>query len=204
MIRAMPPGFIYPITRGWTADTGGLYWAGPGEEDREKQVWRGFCLVTRVLSQKVHRVTEFAIEGRPLYTGLSVRVFDQRNAEYDAFVKLLSQPGFSILELNLYLGNHGGEDWDTFPSCLLRQALAKVVGLRHFTLCTSLTAEMGGIEPRPLILEDSLPVHSWRCLEHFRHLSPDCGFGECCRRYLWIERPSPSRAQFSGFQRRDG
>ncbi|KAH8882194.1 hypothetical protein GQ53DRAFT_798904 [Thozetella sp. PMI_491] len=105
-IHTFPPGFNYPIPRGWPA-TGEedsamkmppwIDEAGGGEDNRDR--WREFCLVmcTLALHASEHTVSELILDAHQLDTGLNYRIFEQLCPEYRDFVALLRRPGFRAL-----------------------------------------------------------------------------------------------------------
>jgi hypothetical protein len=99
--------------------------------------WRGVCLILQVLVNHAHRITEFIFDINQLLTGLSCRVFDPRNPDCENLVLLLSTPNFSRLDLDLYFGDEHHNGWGSLNSGLLRNALAKVKSLEHFSFATS-------------------------------------------------------------------
>lgn len=88
MIRALPKGFNYPIPRGWPTGDGETrpeIYAWGSSSEAEKNKWRGFRVVMRVLAQheEDHHIMELRIDVNGLYTDLHCRIFDQPCEEYD-------------------------------------------------------------------------------------------------------------------------
>ncbi|KAI9163771.1 hypothetical protein HJFPF1_05397 [Paramyrothecium foliicola] len=147
MIRSLPYGLVYPPPRGWPV-------TGEEEEARrtpksmpwinedEKNKWRGVCLLLRTLANRPHRITEFNVDVHQILTGLSCRIFDKPNQEYDNLVSLLRSPNFSHLHLALFLGDEESNGWQSLHSGLLRDALAEAKNLQHVSLGTGLANDL--------------------------------------------------------------
>lgn len=182
MIRAFPTGFNYPIPRGWptpeyteAVDVEALPWVGDGrstgiDSDCVRAQWRGYSVVTRVLSeqQKSHYITEFIVDAHSLPTGLNCRIFEQPCDEYGHLVSIIRRPGFSHLGLSLSVGGQKYLDWPAFRSGLLCNALAGATDLKCLFLATD-------IESNPYVDDDVellplrtiFPVDRLARLQHF-------------------------------------
>jgi hypothetical protein len=172
-LRHLPDGLIYPIPIGWPeqCDLSVKPFAKPWEDEAEKQKWPGFRLIMRVLAQEEHNITEFVVDVNYMITGLSCRIFDEPNTEYDQLVNLLQRPGFSRLDLALFIGGQEYEDWHSFRTTHLQRALAGAKDLRHISLSAKpqdFSASGIAHEDRRLIpLMTVFPVHCWTHLQHF-------------------------------------
>lgn len=171
MIRAFPYGFNYPIPRGWpvTRLTETSERLAPWEDSKMR--WRGYCLLTKVLSQERqhHHVSELRIDSHLLQSGLSCRLFEQSSQEYLDFITCLQHPNLKKLHLSLYVELH----WTAFRRNLLRNALAKTSQLEQFSLETGM--DHSSYDPDdddnhewPPVLQTILPVDCWTRLQHFR------------------------------------
>ncbi|KAG5805504.1 hypothetical protein H9Q74_004473 [Fusarium xylarioides] len=196
MIRAFPPGFDYPIPKPWPTapmDDAGewqddLLWIseegdaryqwfyGPHcTNEKYKEKWRGYQLVSRALVECENQVKELKIGGHEISSGLNCRIFDQSCTEYDHFYTLLSRPGFRYLDLHLFTGLIEHEDWITYKTRLLRDALAHAKDMEH--LCIRATTDLKEGFPQQLHPEDLqmplfplravFPIDHWPRLKHF-------------------------------------
>ncbi|WZH42015.1 F-box domain-containing protein [Fusarium acuminatum] len=195
MIRAFPRGFDYPVPTGWPSYATEL--PGPvdvlpwvSEDDSPCQEmygpdctveayrakWRGYRVVIRALAEHDdHHITELYIGGNEVESGLNCRIFDQRCVEYDDLVTLLARPGFRYLNLDLFTGLLEREDWESYKSGLLHDALAQAKDLEH--ICFRSTMEITGgsseqldwekIENYVFPLRTIFPVDQWPRLRHF-------------------------------------
>ena len=186
-IRSFPPGFNYPLPRGWptTGEAESVIhmppWAnedGGREDERDK--WRGFRIVLRELAQHAdaHRVSDLILDSHQLDTGLNCHIFDQPSPEYDHLVSLLRRPGFRRLDLSLSVGGQEFQGWSAFRSTFLRRALSETgPDLEHINLTTDLYADLktwtyiqpaGGRIAHHIPLQRAVfPVDRWPNLRHF-------------------------------------
>ncbi|KAF5552822.1 hypothetical protein FNAPI_6961 [Fusarium napiforme] len=145
MIRAFPPGFVYPIPRTWPRDDILGSEHGPEdcpegwENDVERRQYRGFCIVTRVLADHADKlqISEFVVDNHKLETGIDYTLFDKPNAEYDSLCKIVARPGFRRLVLSLSTGYREGwdsEDWGVYTNGRISSLLAKATGLEEVVL----------------------------------------------------------------------
>ncbi|CAJ0548529.1 Ff.00g021420.m01.CDS01 [Fusarium sp. VM40] len=172
MIRAFPRGFDYPVPTGWPSYATEL----PGPVDVLPAKWRGYRVVIRALAEHDdHDITELYIGGNEVESGLNCRIFDQRCVEYDDLVTMLARPGFRYLNLDLFTGLLEREDWESYKSGLLHDALAQAKDLEH--ICFRSTMEITGgsseqldwekIENYVFPLRTIFPVDQWPRLRHF-------------------------------------
>ncbi|KNB18211.1 hypothetical protein FOXG_15832 [Fusarium oxysporum f. sp. lycopersici 4287] len=138
--------------------------------------WRGYRVVTRALAEHDdHHITELYIGGNEVRSGLNCRIFDQRCVEYDDLVTLLKRPGFRYLSLDLFTGLLEREDWESYKSGLLHDALAQAKDLEH--ICLRSTMEITGgsseqldgeeIENYVFPLRTIFPIDQWPRLRNF-------------------------------------
>ncbi|PTB40687.1 uncharacterized protein TrAFT101_005855 [Trichoderma asperellum] len=169
MIRAFPYGFNYPIPRGWLTArfTDSNQEPAPWEDSKTR--WRGYCLLTKILAQEHHRVSELRIDSHYLQSGLNYRLFEQPSQEYLDFICCLQHPDLKRLHLSLYVDFH----WTPFRRNLLRNALAENLQLEYFSLETGM--DISSYEPDynpnqewPPALQTFLPVGCWINLQYFR------------------------------------
>ncbi|EXK35890.1 hypothetical protein FOMG_09087 [Fusarium oxysporum f. sp. melonis 26406] len=196
MIRAFPPGFDYPIPKAWPTaamnDSGEwqdeLPWISEegdapyqwfygthctAEKYREK--WRGYQLVSRALIECENQVTELRIKGHEIKSGLSCRIFDQPCTEYEDICTLLRRPGFRYLDLDLFTGLIEHDDWATYKTGLLHDALAQAKDIEH--LCIRASTHIKDAFPQQLDPDDLerpvfslrtiFPIYHWPRLQHF-------------------------------------
>ncbi|KAH7466807.1 hypothetical protein FOMA001_g16551 [Fusarium oxysporum f. sp. matthiolae] len=120
MVRGFPRGFVYPIPRGWPcAENEHLAEeANPWETEDEKNKWRGFRIVTRVLAQAENcQISELVLDNNKLPTGLNHFVFEEPNEEYDNLCRIVQRPGSRRIVLSLlvdYLFDCDTEGWDFY------------------------------------------------------------------------------------------
>ncbi|KAH7124602.1 hypothetical protein EDB81DRAFT_209261 [Dactylonectria macrodidyma] len=181
MIRSLPRGFIYPLPRGWPVakDHDNTPEAEPWAGDGEGQ-WRGFHLVTRVvarfgLEHPAARLCEFVIDTNDLLTGIDCRIFEEGDGVvYNDLVDILSRPGFSRIELALFINGQDATRWQTFRSGHLRRALQAAPGLESIRLATNLGNDedfnlwdMGDNDVQFIPLRNIFPVDTWSHLRDF-------------------------------------
>lgn len=167
MIRAFPQGFNYPIPRGWPYSRLSTLNVAPWEESKER--WRGCTMITKILAQEQqhHQVSEYAIDGHNLGTGLNCRIFEQPCQEYSDLVSVLQQPGFKKLSLSLFvdgIDNIFSLNWRPLNNGRLRDALAEATQLEHISLATGWNPDGRDDPPE---LSTFLPVSRWARLQHF-------------------------------------
>ena len=183
-IRSFPPGFNYPLPRGWP--TAGeaeppvemLPWADEdGGTEAYRDRWHGFRIVLRELAKQTdsQRVLELNLDAHQLTTGINCRIFESPNPEYDQFVSLLRQPGFRRLDLALSVGAQEHFGWPAFRSALLKRALSKIgQDLTHVSLSTDVDLDIPDMEwiddpdgHHIPLLGAIFPVDRWPRLCHF-------------------------------------
>lgn len=193
MVRAFPPGFDYPLPQAWPSFDDeklidALPWVSEDGNDPYQEIygaectaeayranWRGFRLVTRALVECEDRtITELVIGGNEIQSGLNCRIFDQWSAEYDDFVALLKRPGFRYLGLHLFTGHLEDNDWVSYKTGLLHDALAQATDLEHFSLRTSMEVSHGApqqlvpdVEGHVFPMRTIFPIDHWPHLRHF-------------------------------------
>ena len=183
-IRSFPPGFNYPLPRGWP--TAGeaeppvemLPWADEdGRTEAYRDRWRGFRIVLRELAQQTdsQRVLELNLDTHQLTTGINCRIFESPNPEYNQLVSLLRRPGFRRLDLALSVGAQEHSGWRAFRSTLLKRALSEIgPDLTHLSLSTDVDLDIPSMDwIRPPgghhipLLRAIFPVDRWPRLRHF-------------------------------------
>ncbi|PCD27070.1 hypothetical protein AU210_013485 [Fusarium oxysporum f. sp. radicis-cucumerinum] len=148
-------------------------------DDRSRQEWRGFCVVTKEIAQHVREnpmcgLSELVVESRQLWTGISCRVFDNPvSEEYQDLVTILSHPPLRRLELSLACGSEAREKWPSFRSGLLLKALSKAKNLQDLRLYTSITLisrkwnDFVDDEENGMPLQSIFPINEWSNLRRF-------------------------------------
>lgn len=158
MIRALPPGFNYPMPRGWpfircvsiaeTSPWEPVEDYTRAEVEKMKQRWRGLLLVLKTLAawattpQKEATAAaaaaavlpELVIDVQTLNSGLNPHMFAQPSAEYAHWLAILAQPGFRRLDLPLLFGGLVAEKWAPLTNGYFWDLLAKAPDLESFRL----------------------------------------------------------------------
>lgn len=178
MIRSLPPGFTYPIPRGWpTAEDGQpdpevAPW--DAADERTKDQWRGFRVVTRTLAEmgSEHSVSELVIKTHQLNTGLNYTIFQTPCREYDDLVTLISKKGFRRLDMTLLVPPQGHQASPLLSQGRMRQALAQATDLEHVSVYTNIQSPATSSEFRGALdhfapLGRLFPVEAWPRLRHF-------------------------------------
>lgn len=162
IIRAFPYGFNCPIPRAWSyaLDVGleAALW------ENEKARWRGFNLVTKILAEGQHNISEYEIDGHHLGTGLNCQLFDHLYEKYENSESVLRLPNFKKLKLSLFVDGQASFEWSALRNGLLRKALAEATQLVHVSIATSWHPDV--IEEPPG-LRSFLPIECWSKLQHF-------------------------------------
>ncbi|KAF5529276.1 hypothetical protein FMEXI_14250 [Fusarium mexicanum] len=182
-IRSLPRGLLYPIERGWPlAKTHSNFPEARDWNRSEKDKWRGYCLVSRIVAQHLRenpesRLADLAIDTNQLRTGISCRIFDDaENSEIKDLKTILSHPGFASLDLSLHCGNQCSMNWCSFRSNHLRSTLAMARDIQHFSLLTNVvyvddfydSDDSDGEEVDHFVpLQSIFPVNDWHQLQHF-------------------------------------
>lgn len=179
MIRSFPEGFNYPIPRGWPTPTteqpeDEIAFPWQRVDERHKEKWRAFRIVTRALAHQKSNVVELILEARQLYTGINCTIFDEPCEEHENLLTILTKPGFRRLDLSLMFGGRGSdaENWKTFRDGRLRETLSVMEDLEEFSFYTSgldRCYEYGDppIGINPVSLERIFPIEKWSKLRHF-------------------------------------
>lgn len=179
MIRSFPEGFNYPIPRGWPTSTteqpeDEIAFPWQRVDERHKEKWRAFRIITRALAHQKSNVVELILEARQLYTGINCTIFDEPCEEHENLLTILTKPGFCRLDLSLMFGGRGSdaENWKTFRDGRLRETLSVMEDLEEFNFYTSgldRCYEYGDppIGINPVSLERIFPIEKWSKLRHF-------------------------------------
>lgn len=167
-IRSLPYGFNYPIPRGWPGAgflemyPDPILWSEAPEAYKEQ--WHGVRIAIRILTQHKHNVSELSFDTVSLSTGINYTMLEQPCDEYDHFLAIMKRPGFSHLDLPLFVGGTGTYAWAERSSGYLYRALSEAKDLKHMSLST--TIEPGHMGP-PILLKNVFPVEHWLGLRHF-------------------------------------
>ncbi|KAF5559135.1 hypothetical protein FPHYL_7173 [Fusarium phyllophilum] len=182
MIRAFPPGFVYPTPRTWPIDD--IVGEGSGPEDcpegwqndDERKQWRGFCIVAKVLAEHADKlqISEFVVDNHKLNTGIDYTLFEKPNAEYDSLCKIVARPGFRRLVLSLSTGYRenwdGSEDWGIYKNGRISSLLAKAADLEEVVLQSDYGLDNSSCYMEDFVsLFDIFPIDSFSIgkLKHF-------------------------------------
>ncbi|KAF5722738.1 hypothetical protein FMUND_2615 [Fusarium mundagurra] len=176
MIRSFPYGFIYPVPRGWPIPLPGqisafvLPWVGEDAVEENKDPWHGFRIVTKVLAEERHNVTELMLDAHQFNTGINHLALNRGTEEYNNFCDIIKRPGFQKLRLSLLVGFYLGEDYEIYDKGYLHDALYEATDIRHFSFHTdfatnrrSWTIDMYNYTS----LFDVFPIERWQQLTHF-------------------------------------
>ncbi|RTE83694.1 hypothetical protein BHE90_001749 [Fusarium euwallaceae] len=180
MIRNLPYGFLYPIPRGWQVPDENFNldppspWDGDDANEEEKNQWRGFRIVTRILAEEQHhRVSELVFDNHKIPTGINHFAFHPPSEEYHNFCTILKRPGFRRVDVSLlvgYLMDEEADGWDTYRNGDLYNALAGAPDLEHVGLQSDYVEHghhRGGSMDEFFSLFDVFPIDRWTKLRHF-------------------------------------
>ncbi|CZR48841.1 uncharacterized protein FPRO_12283 [Fusarium proliferatum ET1] len=147
MIRSFPYEFIYFVPRGWPTPSSRSEWAFamPWVDDdgveEDGSLYHGFRLVTKVLAEEKHTVTELMLEAHQLNTGINHFTLNRGTEECDSFCETVRRPGFQKLQLSLLVGFYLGEDYDIYDKGSLYDALYGATDMRHFSFHTDFATD---------------------------------------------------------------
>ncbi|VTT70899.1 unnamed protein product, partial [Fusarium fujikuroi] len=154
------PGYQWAVTSPWDGDDA-------VEED--KSLWHGFRIVTKVLAEEKHNVTELMLDAYQLNTGINHFALNRGTEEYDNFCDIVRRPGFQKLH-SLLVGFYLAEKYEIYDKGYLHDALCGATDMRHFSFHTdfatnrhSLTIDMY----KYTSLFDVFPIDRWQQLTHF-------------------------------------
>ncbi|SCO44906.1 uncharacterized protein FFNC_10112 [Fusarium fujikuroi] len=178
-MRSLPQGLIYPLEHGWLGSTPFEDYHLTGWDETSKRQWRGFCVITKQIARYIREnstftLSEFVVESRHLWTGISCRAFDNpASDEYHDLVTIISHPLLRRLELSLACGDESRRNWPSFRSGLLFRALSKAENLQDLRFDTGIPivsrtwhnfVEYG---QNGMPLRSMFPVKDWSNLRHF-------------------------------------
>ncbi|KAK8021912.1 hypothetical protein PG990_007050 [Apiospora arundinis] len=173
MIRAFPPGFVYPIPRGWPTNEQFAHHAAEWEDDGTNTFahnghgWQGFRTVTSVLARYPHDLAELRVDAFKLPTGLNARVFEKPCRALADFTTIITRPSFQKLHLDLLVRGQDQHGWPAFTSGHLARALS-VAQLTSLSIRTDVADGMSDTgEDRMLPLETIFRPESLARLHHF-------------------------------------
>ncbi|KAK8875291.1 hypothetical protein PGQ11_005805 [Apiospora arundinis] len=173
MIRAFPPGFVYPIPRGWPTNEQFAYDAAEWEDDGTNNFahngygWQGFRTVTSVLARYPHDLAELRVDAFKLPTGLNARVFEKPCRALADFTTIITRPSFQKLHLDLLVHGQDQHGWPAFTSGHLARALS-AAQLTSLSIRTDVADGMSDTgEDRMLPLETIFRPESLARLHHF-------------------------------------
>ncbi|KAK2595133.1 hypothetical protein QQS21_007159 [Conoideocrella luteorostrata] len=175
-VYPLPPGLQYYPRRQFSTISWNESFYRVLEEDRRNK-WRGFRVITKVLAETSHNISQFVIKTHHMDTGISSDLLHQPCPELDNLTALIQTPGFRRLDLAVNLGGYGMHQLLEYRARYLHEALAKAVNLEHFSLrgtdsrrkyalCMANKEERENISLW-LSLEDIFPVQRWSRLKHF-------------------------------------
>ncbi|KAJ5852775.1 uncharacterized protein N7529_012160 [Penicillium soppii] len=181
MIRAFPKGFNYPIPRGWS--TAGNHQAPPlakpwqDLDELDKDKYRGFRIVTRVLATEEHNVSELLMDANQLSIGLDCTMFDRSCDENENLAAVLKHAVFCRLDLAFIVrGQDWEKDWRSFRNGKLYQALGEAKDMEHIkmyatsvsdsTLDRAEDSRVGSLR-HSIPLQSIFPIAKWSKLRYF-------------------------------------
>ncbi|KAF5577857.1 hypothetical protein FPANT_10223 [Fusarium pseudoanthophilum] len=179
-IRSFPEGLVYPLHHDWPRTN--MIEEDPlsSWDESSKRQWHGFCVVTTEIAQHINRnpifsLSEFVLESRQLWTGISYHVFDNpMSEEYRNLVTILSHPSLRRLELSLACGALSGKNWPSFRSGLLFRALSKAENLQDIRFDTGTRYEcrpwhenLVEDPQKGMPLQSMFPLKQWLNLRRF-------------------------------------
>lgn len=166
MIRALPPGFNYPLPRGWPESVHILHRAEPWDDDGGDTHWPGFRLVTSVIAQNPHDLVELRVDSFQLLTGLNVRVFEQPCRALQDLTTITTRPSFQHLHLDLHVGGQQHDSWSAFTSGYLARMLSEAK-LQTISIRADHTGRLYPEPPEPVPLSAIFRPSSLVNLRHF-------------------------------------
>ena len=93
---------------------------------------------------------------------------EAESSEKTDLVTILSQPGFTRLDLSLYCGNQHEYNWCSFGSGRLRNLLAKATDIQHISLFTNMAMRTEDeVDETFFPLRSIFPISDWHRLQHF-------------------------------------
>ncbi|PNP74402.1 hypothetical protein FNYG_12451 [Fusarium nygamai] len=178
-IRSLPEGFIYPLKRCWPKPRPYEEYSLTPWDERSKQEWRGFCVVTKEIAQHIREnplfgLSEFVAEGRQFWTGINCHIFDNSaSEEYHDLVTILSHPPLRRLELSFACGTESKHNWPSFRSGHLFKALSKAKNLHDVRFDTRIPLkhrkwhEFAENPQNGMPLWGMFPVDEWSNIRRF-------------------------------------
>ncbi|CAG8098103.1 unnamed protein product [Penicillium olsonii] len=171
MIRSLPEGLYYPMPRGWPiphSNQAFEVWSLPWKrlDERQKEQFHGFRIVTRALAEQKNNLVEFSAESRLLRTGLNCTMLDDTCEEYHHLATLLKKPRFRRLDLCFTLAG----TWYSFPHKKLHDILRGARDLQELGFATTgydMDDERKDLNVTPVPLKAMFPIESWPKLQHF-------------------------------------
>ncbi|KAI1047322.1 hypothetical protein LB505_012675 [Fusarium chuoi] len=178
-IRSLLRGLIYPLEHGWLGSTPFEEHHLKGWDETSKREWRGFCVTTKQIARHIREnptfnLSEFVVESRHLWTGISCRIFDNPNSdEYHDLVTIIRHPLLRRLELSVACGANSRRNWPSFRSGLLSSALVEAKNLHDLRFDTRISIvsrklhEFSGYVQNGMPLQSMFPVKDWSNLRRF-------------------------------------
>jgi hypothetical protein len=176
MIWSFPYDFIYPVPRGWPTPwprrpwAFSMPWIGDEAVEEQKNQWHGVRIVTKVLAEMKHNVTELIFDDHLLNTGINHLALNRGTEEYNNFCDIIKRPGFRKLQLSLLVGLWLAEEYDIYEKGYLRNALYQATDMRHFSFHTDFATNRytSTVDIHQYAsLFDVFPIDRWQKLTHF-------------------------------------
>lgn len=175
MIRAFPPGIDYPLPQAWPWFNDDHYidvlpWISESDDGPYQEVYG----VEYTAEYEDHGIAELVIGGNEVQSGLNCRLFDQWSSEYGDLISLLKRPGFRYLDLHMFTGLLEEDEWHSYKTGLLHDALAQSKDLEY--MCLRASTDISCEVPQLLTSEDEwdvcplqaiFPSERWARLQHF-------------------------------------
>lgn len=174
-IRAFPPGFVYPIPRGWPTSKDMVLeldeWEDAGDNFSypNGNDWQGFRAVTSILARYPYDLTELRVDAFKVSSGLNVRMFEKPCRALADFITIITRPSFQRLHLDLMTGGQDQLGWPAFTSGHLARALS-AAQLKSLSIRTDVATAAGYVEVEavsPPSLSTIFTRANMSCLSHF-------------------------------------
>ncbi|KAF5592357.1 hypothetical protein FPCIR_5678 [Fusarium pseudocircinatum] len=135
-----------------------------------QDLYHGFRIVTKVLAEEKHNVTELMFDAHQLNTGINHFALNRGTEEYKNFCDILKRPGFQKLHLSLLVGFYLAEEYEIYDERYLHDALYEATDMRHLSFHTDSATNRHSWTidiHKYTSLFDVFPIDRWQQLTHF-------------------------------------